>query len=122
MKILTLDDLDLAGKRTLVRVDFNVPIEFGEVTDDLRIREAIPTIQAIREKGGIVVLMSLLGRPKGEAKDSLRLDPVAKRLQALLGAKVKVRKFDEVVGPKVEKGLAALKRATERPQLVAAAA
>ncbi len=106
MRIKTLDDLDLQGKRTLVRVDFNVPFEFNEITDDLRIREAIPTIQAIRERGGIVVLMSHLGRPKGEVKDTFRLDPVAERLSKLIEAPVK--KFDEVIGADVEAGIAKL--------------
>ncbi|MFG0318999.1 MAG: phosphoglycerate kinase, partial [Planctomycetota bacterium JB042] len=63
MTIKTLDDLDLDGKRVLVRVDFNVPLEFGEVTDELRIKEALPTIVKIREKGGTPILMSHLGRP-----------------------------------------------------------
>lgn len=107
MKILTLDDLDFRGKRVLVRVDFNVPLEFGDVTDDLRIREALPTIRKIRDAGGIPILMSHLGRPKGGVQDSLRLTPVAKKLEQLLGTKVV--KFDDVVGDKVEAGVKALK-------------
>ncbi len=83
MKILTLDDLDFRGKRVLVRVDFNVPLEFGEVTDDLRIREALPTIRKIRDAGGIPVLMSHLGRPKGGVQDSLRLTPASTPLITL---------------------------------------
>lgn len=106
MTIKTLDDLDLKGKRVLVRVDFNVPLEFGEVMDDLRIREALPTIAKIRELGGTPLLMSHLGRPKGSVKDNLRLTPVAKRLEKLLGTKV--TKFDEAIGAKVEKGVAKL--------------
>ncbi len=106
MTIKTLDDLELDGKRVLVRVDFNVPLEFGEVTDELRIKEALPTIVKIREKGGTPILMSHLGRPKGSVKDNLRMDPVAKRLEKLIDAKV--TKFDEAVGEAVEAGIAKL--------------
>ncbi len=84
----TLDDLDLSGKRVLVRVDFNVPMDGGAITDDTRIRAALPTITAITEAGGKAILMSHLGRPKGgpEAKYSLR--PIADHLATLLGAPV----------------------------------
>lgn len=99
---LTLADLDVAGKRVLVRVDFNVPLgDGGEVSNDARIRASLPTIQAILERGGIPVLMTHLGRPKGKVVDSMRLDPVARRLGELLGCKV--RKADDCVGPAVEK-------------------
>jgi phosphoglycerate kinase len=99
---LTLADLDVAGKRVLVRVDFNVPLgDDGEVSNDARIRASLPTIQAILERGGIPVLMTHLGRPKGKVVDSMRLDPVARRLGELLGCKV--RKADDCVGAAVEK-------------------
>lgn len=107
MKILTLDDLDLKGKRALVRVDFNVPMEGDTVTDDLRIREALPTLKKILEKGGTVVLMSHLGRPKGQRKSGLGLKPIAARLEKLLGQPVAM--MDDVCGPGVEAALAKLK-------------
>jgi phosphoglycerate kinase len=106
MTILSLDDLDLKGKRVLVRVDFNVPLEFGKVMDDLRIRESLPTLNRLVEDGAIPIVMSHLGRPKGTVQDSLRLDPIAERLQSLIDAKVV--KFDEIVGTAVEKRVKAL--------------
>lgn len=106
MAILSLDDLELAGKRVLVRVDFNVPLDGGEVVDDLRIREALPTIEKIRDKGGTPILISHLGRPKGKAKRQLVLSPIAERLERLLGASV--TKFDKVVGEEVEAGVSKL--------------
>lgn len=85
-----LADLDVAGKRVLVRVDFNVPLdETGNVTSDVRIKEALPTIQAILSRGGKPVLMSHLGRPKGKVVESMRMKPVATRLALLLGKPVK---------------------------------
>ncbi len=86
---LTVRDLDVAGKRVFVRVDFNVPLnEDGEVTDERRIRAALPTIGLLRERGAAVVLASHLGRPKGEVVESLRMAPVAVRLSKLLGVNV----------------------------------
>lgn len=86
----TIDAVDVAGKRVLIRVDFNVPIENGKITDDRRIRGAVPTIKSVLSRGGAVVLMSHLGRPEGtgyEAEHSL--EPVAKALEGMLdGAKV----------------------------------
>ena len=78
----------LKGKKVLIRVDFNVPLDkkTGEITDDRRISACLPTIRFVREEGGIPVLMSHLGRPKGERKPEFSLAPVAKRLGELLGA------------------------------------
>ena len=84
MDKLTIRDFDPAGKRVLVRVDFNVPIEDGRVRNDSRIRAAIPTISDLIERGAAIVLMSHLGRPRGKVSDSLRLRPVAQHLSALL--------------------------------------
>ena len=83
-----LQDIDVAGKRVFVRVDFNVPLDGARVTDDARIRAALPTINYLRERGARVVLGSHLGRPKGRVDEALRLTPVAERLSKLLGIKV----------------------------------
>ena len=97
MALRTLDDLgDVAGSRVFVRVDFNVPLENGRVADDLRIRAALPTLLELRERGAALVVASHLGRPEGEARDDLRLAPVADRLGELL--EVEVMALDEVVG------------------------
>jgi len=85
---LTIDDLDLRGKRVLVRVDFNVPIAGGKVDDDTRIAAALPTIKKILAEGGAAILMSHLGRPKGEPNPKYSLQPVATRLGELLGKDV----------------------------------
>jgi phosphoglycerate kinase len=84
----TLDDLDPGGARVLVRADLNVPLEQGKVTDDLRIEASLPTIRRLRDAGARVVLMSHLGRPKGQVVEDLRLAPVAERLGELLGTPV----------------------------------
>ncbi len=89
MEKLSVKDLDVAGKRALIRVDFNVPLDkAGNITDDTRIRASLPTIQWVLEQGGSVVLMSHLGRPKGERKPEFSLRPCAIRLQELLGTPV----------------------------------
>ena len=90
MDKLTVRDFDPAGKRVLVRVDFNVPIEDGQVKDDTRIRASIPTIEYLAKRGAIVILMSHLGRPNGKVIESARLRPVAERLSALLAHPVPV--------------------------------
>lgn len=102
----TLQDLDVKGKKVFCRVDFNVPMKDGEVTDDTRIKAALPTIQYLSEQGATVILASHLGRPKGEAVEELRLDPVAKRLSDLLGKEVV--KTDEVYGSEVNEALSRL--------------
>jgi phosphoglycerate kinase len=103
----TIRDVDVKGKRVLVRVDFNVPLKDGDVADDRRIRAALPTIQYLLDQGAAVVLMSHLGRPKGEPKPELRMDPVAKRLSELLGRSV--TKLDDCVGVQVENRINTMK-------------
>jgi phosphoglycerate kinase len=99
---LTVKDYDLKGKKVFMRADFNVPLdESGNITDDTRIKAALPTINYILEQGAKLVLASHLGRPKGEVKDSLRMDPVAKRLEELLEHK-KVIKLDDCIGEEVK--------------------
>lgn len=97
-------DLDVRGKRVLVRVDFNVPIKDGRVTDDTRIRRALPTIRYLLSEGARPILISHLGRPKGGPDPKYRMDPVAQRLGELLDRQV--LKLDEAVGPEVERALA----------------
>lgn len=99
--IPSIDDLQLAGRRVLVRVDFNVPLDdAGAITDDKRIVESLPTIRRIVEAGGRAVLMSHLGRPKGERKEKYSLRPAAARLTELLGREVRLA--PDCVGPEVE--------------------
>ncbi len=93
-------DADVAGKRVLVRVDFNVPLEEGRVSDDMRIRAALPTIELLRERGAAVILVSHLGRPKGQVDPGLSLRPAAERLGELLG--IEVRQAPAVIGEEVE--------------------
>jgi phosphoglycerate kinase len=95
----TIRDVNLVGKRVIVRVDFNVPLDAGRVTDDTRIRAALPTIRYLLDQHASVILMSHLGRPRGKVVEELRLDPVASRLQELLGRTV--TKLDDCVGPQV---------------------
>lgn len=103
----TIRDVDVRGKRVFCRVDFNVPMEDGRITDDTRIRAALPTIRYLTEQGAKVILASHLGRPKGRVVEELRLAPVAKRLAELLEKPVDYVK--ETVGEEAERRAAALK-------------
>ncbi|ANV90579.1 phosphoglycerate kinase [Picosynechococcus sp. PCC 8807] len=105
--VANLTEADLNGKRVFVRVDFNVPLnESGVITDDTRIRAALPTIKYLTEKGAKVILGSHMGRPKGQVVDSMRLTPVAARLSELLGQSV--TKCDDCVGDAVNQAIANL--------------
>ncbi|HEX7059854.1 MAG TPA: phosphoglycerate kinase [Solirubrobacterales bacterium] len=99
-------DADVAGKRVLVRVDFNVPLEGGAVADDTRIRAALPTIELLRERGAMAILVSHLGRPKGKPDPALSMRPVGERLSELLDAPV--RQAPTVIGDDVETMVAGL--------------
>ncbi|MBY6036832.1 phosphoglycerate kinase [Fictibacillus nanhaiensis] len=99
-------DIDLKGKVVFCRVDFNVPMKDGEITDETRIVAALPTIKYLTEQGAKVLLASHLGRPKGQVVEELRLDPVAQRLSDLLGKEV--LKTDEAYGEEVTKAVASL--------------
>ncbi|MEN3202207.1 MAG: phosphoglycerate kinase [Atribacterota bacterium] len=106
--IRDLPEGELRGKRVLVRVDFNVPLdESRNITDDTRIVESLPTIRYLVERGARVILVSHLGRPKGKPKDELRMDPIAKRLEELLGRKV--TKVNDCIGEEVKRAVAQLK-------------
>src|SRR5688500_5125011 len=99
MAVLSLNDLTpsyLAGKRALVRVDFNVPLKEGKIQNDQRIRASLPTIKALLAADCKVILMSHLGRPKGGPKDELRLKPIGEHLAELLGEPV--LSLDDCVG------------------------
>src|SRR5688572_813833 len=109
MAKLTVRDVDVAGKRVLVRVDFNVPLDEGQsITDDTRIRASLPTIQYLLENGAAVILMSHLGRPKGGPNPRYSLAPVAAHLQGLLGEQTRVIFVSDCVGSEVEEAARAL--------------
>src|SRR6266436_8890174 len=107
MTKLTIQDLELRGKRVFIRVDFNVPLMDGVVTDDTRIRETLPTLRLAIEKGGRLVLASHLGRPKGGPDPKYSLKPAAKKLEELLGKPVAFAA--DCVGPEAEAKSKALK-------------
>ena len=108
MMKLSVKDLNLKDKRVLMRVDFNVSLdEAGRITDDTRIVSAVPTIKYILDQGASLILMSHLDRPKGKVVESLRMDPVARRLAELLGKKV--LKLSDCVGPEVKDAVSKLK-------------
>ncbi|WP_028594401.1 phosphoglycerate kinase [Paenibacillus assamensis] len=100
----SVKDIEVNGKRVFVRVDFNVPLDNGVITDDTRVQETLPTIKFLIEKGAKVILASHMGRPKGEVVDSMRLTPAATRLSELLGKPVK--KLDESIGANVQAEIA----------------
>ncbi|MGD9053952.1 MAG: phosphoglycerate kinase [Desulfobacterales bacterium] len=106
MDKLTVEDLDVNGKRVLMRVDFNVPLEGGRVVNDKRIRAALPTINTITRKGGKLILMSHLGRPKGKRVPEMSLEPCVTVLNALLGRKTKF--VDDCLGPDVDNAVGTL--------------
>ena len=102
MNKLTIRDMKLQGQRVLTRVDFNVPLDDqGRISDEMRLKATLPTLEHIIKEGGKLVLMSHLGRPKGKKVDKLKMDPVADALSRLLDRPVK--KLDGVVGPEIEK-------------------
>ena len=103
----TIRDVDVAGRRVLVRVDFNVPMGAGRIVDDTRIREAIPTIQNLVERSARVILMTHLGRPDGQVDEAYRTTPLGQRLSALMSRPV--RHLDECVGPAVEAAVNAMR-------------
>ena len=104
----SVDDINVKGKRVLVRCDFNVPLKEGVITDESRLVAALPTIKKLIGDGGKVILCSHLGKPKGEPKPELSLAPVAKRLTELLGQEVKFAADPEVVGPNAKAAVEAM--------------
>lgn len=107
MSKLSLRDLELSGKRVFMRVDFNVPLAGGKITDDTRIQAALPSIRYVLDKGGKLILASHLGRPKGKPDPKYSLKPVATRLSELLGKSVQFA--PDCVGPEVERMVSNLK-------------
>lgn len=105
----SVDDINVKGKKVLVRCDFNVPLKEGKITDENRLVAALPTIKKLIADGGKVILCSHLGKPKGEPKPELSLAPVAVRLSELLGQEVKFATDPEVVGPNARAAVAAMK-------------
>lgn len=104
----SVDDINVKGKRVLVRCDFNVPLQEGRITDENRLVAALPTIKKLIADGGRVILCSHLGKPKGEPKPELSLAPVAARLSELLGQEVKFAADPEVVGPNAKAAVEAM--------------
>ena len=119
MAKLTVKDLNVAGKRVFVRVDFNVPLEEKDgqmvITDETRIKETLPTLRLLIERGAKTIIAAHLGRPKGKRESSMSLRPVAARLAELLGRPVAF--VDDCIGEKVEKTAGAL-QAKEFPAAI----
>ena len=105
----TIEDIDVKGKRVLVRCDFNVPLKDGVITDENRLNGALPTIKYLVDNGAKVILCSHMGKPKGEPKPELSLAPVAKRLSEMLGKEVVFAADDNVVGENAKKAVAEMK-------------
>lgn len=105
----SVDDIQVKGKRVLLRCDFNVPLKSGVITDTNRLTAALPTIKKLVADGGKVILCSHLGKPKGEPKPELSLAPVAVALTELLGQEVKFAADAEVVGPNARAAVEAMK-------------
>ncbi|HKL80151.1 MAG TPA: phosphoglycerate kinase [Mobilitalea sp.] len=105
----SIDDINVKGKKVLVRCDFNVPIIDGKITDEVRLVEALPTIKKLIKDGGKIILCSHLGKPKGVPKPEFSLAPVALRLAELLGMEVKFANDDNVVGDKAKAAVSAMK-------------
>jgi len=103
----SIRDIDPKGKRVFVRVDFNVPLQDGKITDDTRVRAALPTLKDLLARGAALVVASHLGRPKGQVKRELSLKPVADRLSELLGRPVTI--LSDCIGPEVEAAARAMK-------------
>ncbi|HOV40996.1 MAG TPA: phosphoglycerate kinase, partial [Oscillospiraceae bacterium] len=106
---VTVDDINVKGKRVLVRCDFNVPLKDGKITNDNRIVAALPTIKKLINDGGKVILCSHLGKPKNGPEEKFSLAPVAERLSELLGKKVVFANDDNVVGENAKAAVAAMK-------------
>jgi phosphoglycerate kinase len=106
LSLPTIDDLEVAGKRVLVRCDFNVPLNDGHITDDMRIRSAVPTLEALLAKGARLTVCSHLGRPRGTVVDDLRLAPIGRALSQMLEREV--RSVSDVVGPEAQAASASL--------------
>ncbi|MDY2959624.1 MAG: phosphoglycerate kinase [Hornefia sp.] len=105
----TVRDVDVRNKKVIVRCDFNVPMEEGKITDDTRIKAALPTIKYLLDNKAALILMSHLGRPKGEAKMEFSLAPVAERLSEYLGACVKFKSSPKVVDDEIKREVSELK-------------
>ncbi|MEZ4087033.1 MAG: phosphoglycerate kinase [Candidatus Gracilibacteria bacterium] len=103
MKIRSIKSVDVDNKKVLIRVDFNVPLENGQVSDDTRIKATLPTLQHLIDNRAKIIIITHLGRPEGKVVEELRLDPVAKKLAELLGKEVK--KVNDCIGPEVESAI-----------------
>jgi phosphoglycerate kinase len=105
----SVDDIQVKGKRVLVRCDFNVPFQDGKISDESRLTESLPTIKKLINDGGKIILCSHLGKPKGKPNPEFSLAPVAKRLSELLNKEVQFPAEETVVGEKVKKAVSEMK-------------